>query len=78
MAPVSPSPKPKRRTSAVRTTPLRAATAARTQKVQLGTAVFLPALRNPVVLAHQLATLDQISEGRLVLGAGIASDVDAE
>jgi alkanesulfonate monooxygenase SsuD/methylene tetrahydromethanopterin reductase-like flavin-dependent oxidoreductase (luciferase family) len=37
--------------------------------------VFLPALRNPVVLAHQLATLDQISEGRLVLGAGIASDV---
>ena len=46
-----------------------------TRKVALGTAVFLPALRNPVVLAHQLATLDQISEGRLVLGAGIASDV---
>jgi len=54
---------------------LLAAVAARTQKVQLGTAVFLPALRNPVVLAHQLATLDQISEGRLVLGVGIASDV---
>ena len=54
---------------------LLAAVAARTKKVQLGTAVFLPALRNPVVLAHQLATLDQISEGRLVLGAGIASDV---
>jgi len=54
---------------------LLAAVAARTQKVLLGTAVFLPALRNPVVLAHQLATLDQISEGRLVLGAGIASDV---
>jgi len=52
-----------------------AAVAARTRKVALGTAVFLPALRNPVVLAHQLATLDQISEGRLVLGAGIASDV---
>ena len=54
---------------------LLAAVAARTRKVQLGTAVFLPALRNPVVLAHQLATLDQISEGRLVLGVGIASDV---
>src|SRR5262245_15896349 len=54
---------------------LLAAVAARTKKVWLGTAVFLPALRNPVVLAHQLATLDQISEGRLVLGAGIASDV---
>jgi alkanesulfonate monooxygenase SsuD/methylene tetrahydromethanopterin reductase-like flavin-dependent oxidoreductase (luciferase family) len=54
---------------------LLAAVAARTHSVALGTAVFLPALRNPVVLAHQLATLDQISEGRLVLGAGIASDV---
>src|SRR5882724_4486043 len=54
---------------------LLAAVAARTRKAALGTAVLLPALRNPVVLAHQLATLDQISEGRLVLGAGIASDV---
>jgi alkanesulfonate monooxygenase SsuD/methylene tetrahydromethanopterin reductase-like flavin-dependent oxidoreductase (luciferase family) len=54
---------------------LLAAVAARTRKVVLGTAVFLPALRNPLVLAHQLATLDQISEGRLVLGAGIASDM---
>jgi alkanesulfonate monooxygenase SsuD/methylene tetrahydromethanopterin reductase-like flavin-dependent oxidoreductase (luciferase family) len=53
---------------------LLAAVAARTRKVTLGTAVFLPALRNPVVLAHQLATLDRISEGRLVLGAGIATD----
>ncbi len=54
---------------------LLAAVAARTRKVSIGTAVFLPALRNPVVLAHQLATLDRISEGRLVLGAGIATDV---
>jgi alkanesulfonate monooxygenase SsuD/methylene tetrahydromethanopterin reductase-like flavin-dependent oxidoreductase (luciferase family) len=54
---------------------LLAAVAARTRRVTIGTAVFLPALRNPVVLAHQLATLDRISEGRLVLGAGIASDV---
>src|SRR6201987_562704 len=52
-----------------------AAVAARTRRVQLGTAVFLPALRNPVVLAQQLATLDQVSEGRLVLGAGIANDL---
>src|SRR5271170_2066797 len=53
---------------------LLAAVASRTQKATLGTAVFLPALRNPVVLAHQLATFDQISQGRLVLGAGIATD----
>jgi alkanesulfonate monooxygenase SsuD/methylene tetrahydromethanopterin reductase-like flavin-dependent oxidoreductase (luciferase family) len=54
---------------------LLAAVAARTRKAELGTAVLLPALRNPVVLAHQVATLDRISEGRLILGIGIASDV---
>ena len=32
-------------------------------------------MRNPVVLAHGIATLDQISEGRFILGVGIASDV---
>jgi probable F420-dependent oxidoreductase len=53
---------------------LLAAVAARTRKAELGTAVLLPALRNPVVLAQQIATLDQISEGRYILGVGIASD----
>jgi alkanesulfonate monooxygenase SsuD/methylene tetrahydromethanopterin reductase-like flavin-dependent oxidoreductase (luciferase family) len=54
---------------------LLAAVAARTRRAELGTAVLLPALRNPVVLAHGIATLDQISEGRFILGVGIASDV---
>ena len=54
---------------------LLSAVAARTRKAELGTAVLLPALRNPVVLAHGVATLDQISEGRFILGVGIASDV---
>lgn len=53
---------------------LLAAVAARTRKVELGTAVLLPALRNPVVLAQQVATLDRIAEGRVILGVGIASD----
>ena len=53
---------------------LLAAVAARTRRVELGTAVLLPALRNPVVLAQQVATLDRIAEGRLILGVGIASD----
>lgn len=52
-----------------------AAVAARTTKAELGTAVLLPALRNPTVLAHMAATVDQISEGRLILGVGIATDV---
>ena len=42
-----------------------------TTRVRLGTAVLLPALRQPVVLAHQIANVDQISEGRLVLGLGV-------
>ena len=54
---------------------LLAAVAAAVPDVRLGTAVLLPALRNPVLLAHQLATIDQISEGRLIVGAGIAGDV---
>lgn len=54
---------------------LLAAVAGRTKRVDLGTAVLLPALRNPVLLAHQAATLDQASEGRLILGVGIATDV---
>jgi len=53
---------------------LLAAVAARTARVHLGTAVLLPALRNPVVLAHGVATLDQIAHGRVILGVGIATD----
>jgi len=45
--------------------------AAITHKARLGTAVLLPALRQPTVLAHALANIDQISGGRLVLGLGV-------
>ena len=54
---------------------LLAAVASRVRRVDVGTAVLLPALRNPVLLAHQVATLDQVAEGRLILGVGIAADV---
>jgi alkanesulfonate monooxygenase SsuD/methylene tetrahydromethanopterin reductase-like flavin-dependent oxidoreductase (luciferase family) len=53
---------------------LLAAVAGRTPSLTLGTAVLLPALRNPVVLAHQVATLDRLCEGKLILGVGFASD----
>src|SRR4051812_46673133 len=44
--------------------------AAITKRARLGTAILLPALRQPTVLAHALASLDQLSGGRLVLGLG--------
>jgi probable F420-dependent oxidoreductase len=56
---------------------LLAAVAARTRRVRLGTGVLLPALRNPVVLAHVVATLDRVAEGRVILGVGIAADTPA-
>jgi alkanesulfonate monooxygenase SsuD/methylene tetrahydromethanopterin reductase-like flavin-dependent oxidoreductase (luciferase family) len=42
-----------------------------TTRARLGTAVLLPALRHPVVLAHQIANVDQISRGRVMLGLGV-------
>jgi alkanesulfonate monooxygenase SsuD/methylene tetrahydromethanopterin reductase-like flavin-dependent oxidoreductase (luciferase family) len=54
---------------------LLAGVAGRVPRVELGTAVLLPALRNPVLLAHQVATLDQVSEGRFILGVGFAADL---
>src|SRR5206468_12785298 len=40
-------------------------------RVGLRTAVRSPALRHPVVLAHQFANVDQISRGRVGLGLGV-------
>lgn len=53
---------------------LLAGVAARTRRTTLGTAVLLPALRHPLLLAHAVATLDRLAEGRLVLGVGIGPD----
>src|SRR2546423_1698645 len=41
-----------------------------TSTLRLGTFVFNNDLRHPVVLAHELATLDQLSDGRLEIGIG--------
>jgi len=53
---------------------LLAAIAGRTRRIRLGTGVLLPSLRSPVVLAHVIGTLDRVSEGRVILGVGIAAD----
>lgn len=47
-----------------------AAVGARTQRVRLGTAIFLAALRHPILLAYQLASLDWMTGGRIDLGIG--------
>ncbi len=53
---------------------LLAAVAASTERIQVGTAVSLPALHPPLLLAHRLVTLDGVSGGRLVVGTGIGID----
>jgi probable F420-dependent oxidoreductase len=50
-----------------------AAVAARTRRVKVGSAVLLSALRHPVVLAFQVANLDIIADGRIILGVGVAA-----
>ncbi len=46
------------------------AIAAGTSRVQIGTCVVNPFTRHPVLIAMELAALDQFSEGRAILGLG--------
>ncbi|MCR6487252.1 LLM class flavin-dependent oxidoreductase [Amycolatopsis sp. OK19-0408] len=57
-----------------------AAFAARTSRVTLGTSALLPALRDPVLSANQLLSLDLLSGGRLTVavGAGFAGRSEPE
>jgi len=45
--------------------------AAQTSTLRLGTGILIVPQRNPLVLAKELATLDFLSGGRMVLGVGI-------
>jgi probable F420-dependent oxidoreductase len=50
--------------------------AALTRQARLGVAVLLTPLRAPVQLAKSLATLDQLSGGRLVVGVGLGGRLE--
>src|ERR1051326_9059407 len=45
--------------------------AAQTTRIKLGTGIIILPQRNPLVLAKELASLDVLSEGRLLFGVGI-------
>jgi probable F420-dependent oxidoreductase len=47
-----------------------AAVAARTTSLRVGTGIFLLPAHNPIRVAEQVATIDQISGGRISLGVG--------
>jgi 5,10-methylenetetrahydromethanopterin reductase len=55
-----------------------AATAALTEKVALGTCVSDPHRYNPAVLAQKVATVDQISGGRVTIGLGAGEAMNLE
>lgn len=56
-----------------------AAAAAVTERIKLGTNICIVPQHNPIMLAKQAATLDRISNGRLIMGCGtgwIAEEAD--
>ena len=48
------------------------ALAVKTKNIQLGTSVVIAALRNPVMLAQSVASVDILAAGRLILGVGVS------
>lgn len=55
-----------------------AAVAGRTRRIKFGVNVVAVAMREPVLLAKQCATIDVLSEGRMLPGFGIGSPRGAE
>jgi len=67
---VAPSPVPPHSTF-VDTVASLAFAAAKTTRIKLGTGIILIAQRDPIVLAKELAGIDVLSKGRLLVGVGV-------
>lgn len=49
---------------------LLASVASRTRRIRLGTTSYLLPIRHPILAAEEVAVLDRISDGRVILGIG--------
>ena len=58
--------------------PVLSSIASSTEKVQLGTCVSDPHRRHPAVFAQMVATVDQISKGRVIVGLGPGEAMNVE
>ncbi len=61
------------RTGALESMALMSYAAAITTRIRLGFAVMLINLRNPITVARGMATVDQLSKGRLILGVALGA-----
>lgn len=57
---------------------LMAAVAARTTNLKFGPSVLVLSTRNPIIAAKQIATIDFLSEGRMLPAFGLGLDDDRE
>jgi alkanesulfonate monooxygenase SsuD/methylene tetrahydromethanopterin reductase-like flavin-dependent oxidoreductase (luciferase family) len=55
---------------------LLAAVAARTERIRLGSTSYLLPIRHPLLAAEEVAVLDQLSNGRVILGVGRGIQAD--
>lgn len=54
--------------------PMMAAIAARTQRLKFGPSVMMMPLRHPIAVAREVATLSYLSDGRMIMAAGLGAD----